>query len=211
VVVSCCKHVIMHGHISGIYSWQEPRCVQLCIQLPVSSGGFDVAIQLSKVVASPFMESMPAEDKNIQLGQLCGAGSFGRVYKARWGTSSCHFMCTRLWHGRNDLCVAGNSQGVCSFLAVSSGGFDVASLLLCRWGGRDVAVEVAGILGDYRCTMLIEDPANKNSCCCSCALCRWGGRDVAVKVIEHNSDASNAVESEWAVDSAAAAAAAATA
>jgi hypothetical protein len=40
--------------------------------------------ELSKVMSSPFIESMPAEDKNIQLGQFCGAGSFGRVYKARW-------------------------------------------------------------------------------------------------------------------------------
>jgi hypothetical protein len=42
--------------------------------------------ELSKVMSSPFIESMPAEDKNIQLGQFCGAGSFGRVYKARWAS-----------------------------------------------------------------------------------------------------------------------------
>jgi hypothetical protein len=46
--------------------------------------GVRKGLELSKVMSSPFIESMHAEDKNIQLGQFCGAGSFGRVYKARW-------------------------------------------------------------------------------------------------------------------------------
>lgn len=59
------------------------------------------------------------------------------------------------------------------------------------------------------CLTSCTSPTSAQSCCC-CACCcaagagsfgrvyraRWGGRDVAVKVIEHNSDASSAVESE---------------
>lgn len=34
---------------------------------------------------SPSTDTMPSEERaDIQLGQFLGAGSFGRVYRARW-------------------------------------------------------------------------------------------------------------------------------